>query len=213
MRIKDWTMFSLFLARSAIAVRTVIIGDSMFWSGPLFWGGQPSPLSRWLESRAGHSIENHARVGASLTEGWVESIPHQYQGVALRDTITTIIMDGGGNDIMSNRHDCEAWNTACQRTINASIAIATSLLDTIRHDGIDHVVYLGFYHLPGLETAADEASVRMHSLCSGNCHFIDPRNNITLAMIGPDGVHPTEEGYRVLATMIWEESSVHGITI
>jgi len=209
-----WTIvLSLLLLTRSAAVRTVIIGDSMFWSGPLFWSGQPSPLSRWLESRAGHAIENHARVGASLAEGWVESIPHQYQDVAQRDTITSIIMDGGGNDIMSHRHDCEAWNTACQTTINASIAIATSLLDTIRHDGIGHVFYLGFYHLPGLETAADEASIRMHSLCSENCHFVDPRNNITLAMIGPDGVHPTDEGYRVLAAMIWEEASVHGITI
>ena len=71
--------------------RTVIIGDSMYWSGMLFFGGQPSPLSKWLETWSGHPIENHALVGASLEEGWIKSIRTQYLELNKQPPITTLI--------------------------------------------------------------------------------------------------------------------------
>ena len=78
------------LIYTVTATRSVIIGDSMFWSGWLFFGGQPSPLSKWLETWSGHSIENHALVGASLENGWVKSIRAQYDSLNKQPNITTI---------------------------------------------------------------------------------------------------------------------------
>lgn len=207
------------------AARSVIIGDSLFWSGALFWGGQPSPLSKTLETYAGHPIENHALVGASLEDGWVKSIRNQYNELdkSHPEPITTLIMDGGGNDVVSHRKDCEAFNEACRSMLNTSLAIAGSILEDAERDGIHHVLYLGFYYLPGLKDAVDVGNTRMAALCAGSatpCVFIDPRYNETSGeglptptMLGSDGLHPNSEGYKLLADMIWEAKLAHDIPV
>jgi len=222
-RKKQMKWWSLGVLGSTVAVRTVIIGDSMFWSGLPFLGGSPSPLSKWLETWAGHSIENHALVGASLEEGWVKSIQKQYEDLNKVPTITTLIMDGGGNDVMSHRQDCELWNSACQQVVDHSISIASSILEKAHEDGILQVLYLGFYYIKGLEKAADDADRKMREMCERAmvpCYFVDPRYNATSGqglptpeMLGSDGIHPKPEGYKILAQMIWDEAMKHSILL
>lgn len=60
-----------------------------------------------LFSFKGHSIENQAVIGASLHEGWVPSIPTEYGWVSKTPVPDTIIMDGGGNDVISVKEDCQ----------------------------------------------------------------------------------------------------------
>lgn len=205
-------------------VRTVIIGDSMFWSGSPFFGGQPSPLAKWLETWSSHHpIENHALVGASLEDGWVKSIEAQYDDLRKQSNITTLIMDGGGNDVISHRRDCEAWNDACRDTVDRSLGIAKGVLEKAYADGVQHVVYLGFYHLKGLEDAADYADTTMALICDEapvECHFVDPRYNATTGtglqtpeMLGDDGLHPTPEGYKILAQLVWDTAIQYNITL
>jgi lysophospholipase L1-like esterase len=91
--------------------------------------------------------------------------------------------------------------------INHSAGIAASILQDASVDGVSNVLYLGFYYLDGLTKAADYADPLIAQICQNatvNCYFIDPRPNITSAMIGSDGLHPTEEGYKVLAELIWD---------
>ena len=214
----------LMLAASVVSVvaAPVIIGDSMFWSGMPFFGGQPSPLARWLETWAGHPIENHALVGASLENGWVKSIRQQYDD--LKTTPSVLVMDGGGNDVMSHRGDCEAWNEACVAVIDRCIVIARGILNDSSHAGVGSVLYLGFYYLPKLNQAADYANPRLRDLCENEfpryCYYTDPRYNETTGtglktpeMLGNDGLHPNPEGYKVLATMIWDTATHHNITL
>jgi lysophospholipase L1-like esterase len=211
------------LISTVTATRSVIIGDSMFWSGWLFFGGQPSPLSKWLETWSGHSIENHALVGASLENGWVKSIRAQYNDLNKQPNITTLIMDGGGNDVISHRSDCEKFNTNCVSMINNSLNIAQGIFNSSYYDGISNILYLGFYYLPGLEKAADYANPMLNEICKNatvNCHFIDPRYNSTTgtglptpAMLGPDGMHPNDAGYKLLAEMIWDVKLNNSIPI
>lgn len=204
------------------ADRSVIIGDSMYWSGMLFWGGQPSPLSKWLETWSGHSIENHALVGASLQDGWVKSILAQYNDLVKQPNITTLIMDGGGNDVMSHKDDCVKFNQACTNMINTSLNIAKGIIDRARNDGTKSVLYLGFYYLPNLDKAVDYGDTHLQQICrvEEQCYFIDPRYNATTGtglktpdMLGSDGLHPNEEGYKILATMIWETAKKFNVTI
>ena len=214
--------FSTLLLSGVVGARTVIIGDSMFWSGMLFFGGQPSPLSKCLESLAGHSIENHALVGASLEDGWVKSIPQQYHDMMRSNptpTITTLLMDGGGNDVMSHKNDCVAFNEKCTQVIDQSVEIARSLMNEAMKDGTTNVVYLGPYYLSDLSAAVNYTVPKLVSVCDSiknlngsiGCHFVDTRYNETSKtglptpeMIGPDGIHPTNEGYTLLAHMMWD---------
>jgi len=216
------TLLPLFFT-SCLATRSVIIGDSMFWSGWLFFGGQPSPLAKWLETWAVHSIENHALVGASLEDGWVKSIRSQYDSLNKQPTITTLIMDGGGNDVMSHRSDCEKFNDACIQMINHSLSIAQGIFESAKQDYISDILYLGFYYLPGLEFAADYANPKLNQICSDaeiNCYFVDPRHNDTTGtglktpeMLGSDGLHPNEQGYKILAEMIWNKKLEYNVLI
>lgn len=48
---------------------------------------------------------------------------------------TTVIMDGGGNDVISVRSDCEAFNGNCVRQIDEAVSIGKELLDTLHDAG------------------------------------------------------------------------------
>lgn len=175
----------------------------------------PSPLAKWLATWAGHDIEDYALVGASLEEGWIKSIPAQYRDVHKSPVITTLIMDGGGNDAKSHEDDCRQFNDACKAMIHEAATLARGVLQAAHEDGIRHIIYLGFYYLPGLERVVDYADGIIHEACENatavECHFVDPRWNATTRtglqtpeLLGSDKVHPTELGYKILASMIWD---------
>lgn len=196
--------------------RTVVIGDSMFWSGPLFYGGQPSPLVVRLETLLGYSVETHAAVGASLESGWVRSIRDQYDALDKKhpSPISTLVMDGGGNDVISHRRACEDGNPECDAILEAVGRIVLSILEDAGSAGIPAIMYLGVYDLPQLEKTVEKGNALLRRLCETvnvtRCCFVDPRYNATTGlgivvpgMIGPDGVHPTQEGYERLADAIY----------
>lgn len=55
------------------------------------------------------TLENFARIGAGMRDGWEEAILATYRAHRRRPPLppaTTIILDGGGNDVNSVRQDC-----------------------------------------------------------------------------------------------------------
>jgi lysophospholipase L1-like esterase len=104
-----------------------------------------------------------------------------------------------------------------------SIGIAQTIFQDAHTDGISNILYLGFYYLPGLERAADYANPKLKRVCEEapvDCYFIDPRYNETTGkglqtpkMLGSDHIHPNEEGYKILASMIWNVSVMYNATI
>ena len=208
--------------------QSVIIGDSLFRSGFPFLPGTPSPLSQSLESFCGHPIENHALVGASLESGYIKSIRQQFDSLwtSPSSSFTTIIMDGGGNDVMSHKNACLQYNTECQNVVQNSVRIAETILDDASVRGVRTVVYLGFYYLKGLEKTIRVGNKDIGDLCdsyrntSFSCFFVNPAYNETTGqglrtpqMIGSDGIHPNEEGYKLLANMIWNVTIQYNITV
>jgi hypothetical protein len=196
----------------------------MFWSGWLFFEGEPSPLARWLETWSGHPIENHAIVGSSLAEGGlVKSISEQFKSITKKPNITTLIMDGGGNDVISHRYDCIQFNDKCISMIQDGLSIVSDIFHRSYDSGISNILYLGFYYLSGLERAADYANPLLQTICNHSrvsCHFVDPRYNQTTGsglptpmMLSSDGIHPNKEGYKILAEMIWNVAKNNDIPI
>lgn len=202
--------------------RSVIIGDSMYKSGMPFFSGYPSPLAKWLETWAGHSIENNALVGASLESGWVKSIRQQFESLSYSKPLTTIVMDGGGNDVMSHKSDCLKFNEACQQMLQNCQQIAQSIITDARTKGVQNILYLGFYGLEGLEESAKRGNQLISEVCreKEKCYFVNPLYNATTGkglkvpeMLGSDKLHPNEEGYELLAEMLWNVTVKEGIKL
>lgn len=60
------------------------------------------------------------------------------------DTLTTPTA-GGGNDVITVRDDCVKFNDRCKAQIDDAMLIAGDLLDKMQREGVQHVLYLGFY--------------------------------------------------------------------
>lgn len=184
------------IATTASAAKVVIIGDSMF---------SESPVKQFLEDWSSVGIDNYAVTGASLQEGWVKSIPEQYEEIKGMN-LSTIIMDGGGNDVFSNLYECQQFSDKCKEVINNVANIAKSLITEMGNNNVSDVIYLGFFYVKGLNKAIDYGTQKLKHICENitttNCYFSDPRN-ITIP-VGWDGVHPTREGYELLSNRIWD---------
>jgi hypothetical protein len=186
--------FMLAIATATATATTIIIGDSMF---------AESPVRDYLQERCDCEIENRAIIGSSLHEGWVTSIPSQYYDIEDTASISTVIMDGGGNDVMSRLSDCRELNEDCKTMIKESVEIARSLIQQMGEDGVDLVIYLGFYYIQNLNKVIDYGTALLSRMCATSetpCVFCDPRN-LTIP-IGWDGLHPTREGFLMIGELI-----------
>jgi len=193
----------LVLLASHAAALVQIFGDSLLASN--------TPVQAHLAALAPTAtLENHARIGAGMKEGWVEAIPAIYREHRRRPPLppaATILLDGGGNDVNAVRQGCAGsppLTPACADTLDAVAALAQALVKQIREDGTGHVLYMGFFYLEGFKAAVDYGNERVLAFCkpSANCFFVDLRN-VTVT-VGWDGMHPTPESYHDMAQAIWQ---------
>lgn len=198
----------------------VNIGDSIF--------ALSGEISEFLHSYAGQTFRRYAVSGAELTGGVLApSLYSQYATARADDAnIDTIIMDGGGNDILLpvltlfDPYDCKTqwyeWgrlSSSCKNFIDDLYVDAVNLLNDMHADGVNHVIYLGYYYtkntlirLDDLEEAIDYGDMRLSQACSNSaadCQFVDPRSTINDSDIKSDAIHPTRSGSEKLANLIW----------
>jgi len=199
--------------------QVITLGDSIF--------ALSGKLQDELEAKAGETFRRYTVSGAELSDGSVAtSVEDQYQR-ALSDNsdIETIVMNGGGNDILIpaivfDPNDCKTqWyefgrlSAKCQRFIDDVYVDSVNLLNQMDADGIDNVIYLGYYYtkngiflLDSMEEAVDYGDLRLSQACdfsTVDCQFVDPRASIRDSHIIIDGIHPTTAGSRILANLIW----------
>lgn len=179
-------------------------GDSILASNTPIYGDLKSlaPSAR---------IQNFAKIGAGMRDGWVESIPSIY-AQNNEPVPTTIILDGGGNDVNSVRQDCMKMTPACNSTIDAVVDLVQGLMQRMREDGVGDIVYVGFFYIKGFEAAVDYGNEKLISVCRPqiSCHFVDLR--ATRVEVGWDGMHPVESSYRDISHKIWETIVHHNIS-
>lgn len=199
----------------------VNVGDSIF--------ALSGEIQEFLQNYdGGKTFRRYAVSGAELAGGVLApSIPSQYN-TAKNDNpnIDTILMDGGGNDILLpaiafDPYDCKTqwyeWGRlsgSCKNYIDDIYVDAVNLLNVMDYDGVDNVVYLGYYHtkdtillqIDSLEEAVDYGDRRLLDACNNstvNCTFVDPRSAINDSDIKSDAIHPTRTGSYKLANLIW----------
>jgi lysophospholipase L1-like esterase len=137
------------------------------------------------------TYRHYYQGGASIAGGALQfNIPYQFTNEALTDLlvpnpadIDTVIMDGGGNDILLGNTSCETsappGNSSCLTTMQNVVAAATTLGKTMGSKGVKHVVMFFYPHLdtagggllptpaPAINESLDYGYPLAESLCCG----------------------------------------------
>jgi lysophospholipase L1-like esterase len=199
---KKFLFFLCFsMSSTTFASEIKMFGDSLFKI--------PSGvLASELESIFGLDIDNKARSGALS-----EEIKHQY--FSIKDApISLAIIGGGANDAFANSSVCKnQFGDACKKVIDCIAANFKEMLEVMTAHGVRDVVFLSYYHIPyGFAEAIDYGYVATKKVCDEaevHCVIVDPRHAFWghPEYIRWDGIHPTKEGAKVLAQLIWDAYS------
>jgi len=201
----------------------VNIGDSIF----ALSGG----IHNYLQLFAWQTFRNYCVTGAyfqgssSLTSTDVET---QY-AIARSDSsnIKTIIMDGGGNEvllpaILVDPYQCKTYpgqtlSSTCKAYIDDGHVEHVNFLNQMGRDGVKNIIFLEYYHVKDgllgnvstLNAAVDYGDAmivkQVTNATAVNNHrvYVDPRSSINNFDILPDGVHPCDSGSFKCASLIW----------
>ncbi|HOM27996.1 MAG TPA: SGNH/GDSL hydrolase family protein [Deltaproteobacteria bacterium] len=209
------SLLSVPVIRNASRNDVVNLGDSIF--------ALSGKIQDYLHSWSGQTFRRYALSGSMIVH-----IEDQYSDAkADNPNIATIFMDGGGNDILIpatlfDPYNCKVdwWesglSSTCKALINDIYVDVVDLLNQMGRDGVDNIIYLGYYRLKNgligstsLNPAVDYGDAKL-ALAVQNATavpnyrvFIDPRSSITSSDIIYDGVHPSDSGSMKLATLIW----------
>jgi hypothetical protein len=161
----------------------VTIGDS--WMDYIGGGGG---IQAGLD-RAGTNYRHYALSGTTLLSG---QIPSQYtQAKAISADIKTVIMTGGGNDVMFSG----GCNTAelCEMSVMRIQEGLNTLWTQMADDGVKDVIYIGYSADAGTApTGTRPKEVKPVPIClTGRilCHNL-PTTELVMGQL-VDGIHPT----------------------
>jgi hypothetical protein len=195
----------------------------------------------WISHTFGDDIARESNqmwrmeaIGAySMGSGGIGSIPAEFdESIANDPDAHTILMDGGGNDLLVADPDLDFWGDCkteqapmlkqCQTIIDKAIAAADSLLQRASKAGIRDVVYFFYPHVPkdtliggpNPNAMLDHALPQVRTFCEGveaksngatRCHFVD----MVPVFAGHDAwfvdgdIHPNSEGSAAMAKELW----------
>jgi len=200
--------------------QVVFLGDSIF--------ALSGSIQDRLEDYAGETFRSYTISAAEITGGILAtSIENQFKAAARDNSnIETVVMDGGGNDLLIpalalfDPHRCKTpwWrfgrlSSSCKAFVEDIYVEVVSVLNGMDAQGVDNVVYLGYYHpknallrADNLEEAVDYGDLWLARACTNStvdCAFVDPRSVINDRDIFIDGIHPTWRGSVKQADLIW----------
>ena len=201
--------------------QVITLGDSIF--------DLSDEVQENLEEYAGQTFRKYTLSGAQLATSGIGVAPvvEQYAQAKLDDAdIRTIVMDGGGNDILIpvivqlDPYRCKTrWyqrgklSSKCTEFIDDLYVEGVDLLNEMDSDGVENIIYLGYYYtkngifpLKKLKESVDYGNETLAKACENstiNCTFVDPRSEINNDDIILDGIHPASSGSRKLADLIW----------
>jgi lysophospholipase L1-like esterase len=207
----------------------VVVGDSY-----INWISHTFPED--IKKESGQTWRMEAVGGYSMGSGGIGSIPQEfYDSIAKDPDAHTVLMDGGGNDVLvpdfSNAFFYECTNKGaaalpqCQKIVTKAIEVAGELRDKAAAAGIRNVVYFFYPHVPantvlsgdGPAEILDYALPKVRAFCENmerdtggktQCTFID----MIPVFKGHDDwfnedIHPNAKGSAAMAKEIWRVMS------
>jgi lysophospholipase L1-like esterase len=186
---------------SLLASEIRIIGDSIFTTGGNMIRGH-------LESISGLTIDTHANGGAVMSQ-----VREQYLNIKDQN-IRTIIMDGGGNDILGDSGNCRNQNNdSCKAHIEQVVETARTLFEEMAENGVENIVFMTCHYPMGWNSgyvdAINYGTSLITEVCAearSRCIIVDPRESFQgkSHYLEWDGVHPNRTGAQVMADLIWQ---------
>jgi lysophospholipase L1-like esterase len=190
------------------------------WIGDSYPAAGNGGIARYTEQAAqaagslpaGAMYRKYYVSGTMMANG---QIPGQYTMAHQADPdITTVIMTGGGNDILIGNSSClnnpPPANQSCVDTVAKAVAAADAMFTQMQADGVKSVIYYFYPHTTLLQSAAnvDYAFPVVKAGCDKykgpmTCYFVDTRPPFEGMNWFSDGIHPTDPGQQAIATLIW----------
>jgi lysophospholipase L1-like esterase len=176
----------------------VTIGDS-WMAGPLGGAGIQAGLDR-----EGTKYRHYAVTATTLMSG---QIPGQYDDAKRANPkISTVIMTGGGNDVMFTAGACSTPEACSEFAGKITMALNT-LWTKMANDGVQDVIYVQYADSAGsTPTASRGSSKAVAEICySGrlSCHTVPTSDIISKADLA-DGIHPGAAGNTRIAKRVLE---------
>lgn len=143
--------------------KVVVLGDSYLdhpaWSNviPFLYAdlrgaGSLGATATYREYQLGGAAMNYGAANLNIPYQYDTSAKHDLSVMNPAD-IDTIIMDGGGNDIIIDNRNCltdpqpPPADTACASTIQGTMNRASMLLQEMASDGVKRIVFVFYPHL------------------------------------------------------------------
>jgi lysophospholipase L1-like esterase len=191
----------------------ITIGDS--WM--LLSAGTGIEVS--LEKASKRDYRNFGVPGTKLLD---EVIPKQYETAKGQGPVKTVIMTGGGNDIIQDKPtDCvdSAFGDVCKAQTDKVAARLVKLWDEMSDDGVQDVVIIGYTRkasllLSPLAKSAEYSNMTIPPLCAAvkpplRCHAID--SDTVFDGATREGIHPTNAGYDKIGAAVWQLMQDEGV--
>lgn len=194
----------------------VMLGDSIF--------ALSDEETQFLEELSGVSYRHYYVSGAEMEGGLVTSIPEQYEKAIRDGAVRTVIMNGGGNDVLiSGRKECSTpygtpLSEDCLDIIDDVKAASEAMLLKMAADGVRNIIWQGYYHSKNSnfwQVSEYTNTVTKQGLVEFQATF--PHMKVIFVDIQPyfnkyqssqytifDGIHPTAKTSEKLANLVWD---------
>ncbi|HVW25310.1 MAG TPA: hypothetical protein VHC69_08055 [Polyangiaceae bacterium] len=189
----------------------VLMGDS-WMSNTLQIEGTGGGLAPSLIAVAKKPYRNYAVQGVMMlmADTFGPAIPTQWdEATAMNPNIKTVVMTGGGNDIIQNptiQSSCTQGTDACKMLLS-QISDALNTLWTKMADGnVQDVVYVQYASDVGSTAQSVRDSMAIPTICTSGrirCHAVDSTDAV-MKQIAADGIHPLQAANDRLAQVVYD---------
>lgn len=196
----------------------VLMGDS-WMSNTLQIEGTGGGLAPSLIAVAKKPYRNYAVQGVMMlmADTFGPAIPTQWdQATAMNPNIKTVVMTGGGNDIIQNstiQTSCTQGTDACKMLLS-QISDALNTLWTKMADGnVQDVVYVQYASDVGSTAQSVRDSMAIPTICTSGrirCHAVDSTDAV-MKQIAADGIHPLQAANDRLAQVVYDLMTSQGM--
>jgi GDSL-like Lipase/Acylhydrolase family len=204
----------------------IVVGDSY-----INWLSHSFPED--IKKVSGQTWRMEAVGGTSMGSGGIGSIPQQfYDSIARDPDAHTVLMDGGGNDILvpalgrAFGTECTSKGAGakknCQDIVQLALDTAKKLMDDAAAKGIRDVVYFFYPHVPANtilsgdspDEILDYALPKVRTLCADAVNVTKGQLRCTFIDLVPvfaghkdwfnEDIHPNAKGSAAMADTIWK---------